>query len=85
MTQAASRRGVKLTSKSRPLRPQDLSEFEYIVGMDPKNLKAMQVCCVWTLSGTTAKRACMGSRDAAHADRRAVLEEQRQRHPGRLF
>ena len=43
MTQAASKRGVKLTSKSRPLRPQDLSEYQYIVGMDPKNLAAMEV------------------------------------------
>ena len=43
MTAAASKRGVILTSKSRPLRPEDLSTFDYIIGMDPKNLDAMRV------------------------------------------
>ena len=43
MTQAAKKRGVHLSSKSRPLKPEDLSKFEYIVGMDPKNLTAMTV------------------------------------------
>lgn len=43
MTAAASDRGVKLTSRSRPLRPADLQEYDYIIGMDPKNLRAMKV------------------------------------------
>lgn len=43
MAQAAKKRGINLTSKSRPLRPQDLQRFDFIVGMDPMNLKAMQV------------------------------------------
>jgi protein-tyrosine-phosphatase len=42
MTAAASRRGVLLTSKSRPLRPADLHHFDYIIGMDPSNLGAME-------------------------------------------
>lgn len=32
MAAAAARRGVKLTSRSRPLRPEDLSKFDYIIG-----------------------------------------------------
>jgi len=37
MTTVASARGVKLTSRSRPLKPTDLEEFDMIVGMDPTN------------------------------------------------
>eukprot|EP00892_Ulva_mutabilis_P011207 jgi/Ulvmu1/8459/UM043_0039.1 len=52
MTKAASARGVKLTSKSRPLRPADLEEFDYIVGMDPKNILAMKVASEhWKATG----------------------------------
>lgn len=40
---AAQRRGVVLTSRSRPLKPLDLSRFGYIIGMDAKNMAAMQV------------------------------------------
>ena len=43
MTAAARKRGVILTSQSRPLRPADLERFDFIVGMDPKNLTAMRV------------------------------------------
>lgn len=39
MTEAAAKRGVKLTSRSRPLTPEDLQTFDYIVCMD-------QVCAV---------------------------------------
>lgn len=42
MTAAAKQRGVILTSKSRPLKPDDLERFDYIIGMDPNNLKAMK-------------------------------------------
>ena len=41
MTRAAAARGVKLTSRSRPLRPADFSRFDYIVGMEEKNRRAM--------------------------------------------
>ena len=43
MTAAARQRGVVLTSQSRPLCAADFSQFDYIIGMDPTNLKAMQV------------------------------------------
>lgn len=43
MAKAAQKRGVHLTSVSRPLRPEDFADFEYMVGMDPKNMDAMQV------------------------------------------
>jgi protein-tyrosine-phosphatase len=42
MTAAAIKRGVCLTSRSRPLRPDDLQRFDYIIGMDNKNLRAME-------------------------------------------
>jgi protein-tyrosine-phosphatase len=34
---AAQGRGVRLTSRSRPLTPLDWGRFHYIVGMDAKN------------------------------------------------
>ena len=43
MRKTAKKRGVHLTSVSRPLKPQDFRDFQYIVGMDPKNMDAMQV------------------------------------------
>jgi len=45
MTRAAKTRGIKLTSQSRPLKPEDLSRFEYIVCMDPKNIGDVQTAC----------------------------------------
>ncbi|PRW18373.1 low molecular weight phosphotyrosine phosphatase [Chlorella sorokiniana] len=42
MTATARKRGVNLTSRSRPLRPQDLTEFDYIIGMDDSNLAAIR-------------------------------------------
>ncbi|CAM9959051.1 unnamed protein product [Phaeothamnion confervicola] len=41
MTAAAAKRGVTLTSISRPLTPQDLDEFDLIVGMDGANKAAI--------------------------------------------
>lgn len=38
---AAKRRGVNIVSTSRPLNPQDVSRFDYIIGMDAKNIAAM--------------------------------------------
>lgn len=40
---AAKRRGVFLTSRSRPLQPLDLTRFDYIIGMDGNNLRAIKV------------------------------------------
>ncbi|MCO5573625.1 hypothetical protein L7F22_027397 [Adiantum nelumboides] len=37
MKAAASKRGVKLTSISRPIRPSDFEEFDIILAMDRKN------------------------------------------------
>lgn len=39
MTSAAVKRGVRLTSTSRPLLPSDLNRFDYIIGMDPRNVR----------------------------------------------
>jgi protein-tyrosine phosphatase len=41
MTQVAAARGVRLTSRSRPLRPADLSDFDQIVCMDAANIEAV--------------------------------------------
>eukprot|EP00668_Euglena_longa_P017444 GGOE01021849.1.p1 GENE.GGOE01021849.1~~GGOE01021849.1.p1 ORF type:complete len:208 (+),score=40.66 GGOE01021849.1:42-626(+) len=38
MQKAAAERGIRLTSRSRPLRPADLDNFDYIIGMDNSNL-----------------------------------------------
>jgi hypothetical protein len=43
MRQAAEARQVFLTSRSRPLTPQDLSSFDYLIGMDAKNVADIQV------------------------------------------
>lgn len=37
----AVKRGVRLTSRSRPLTPADLNRFDYIIGMDPTNIRAI--------------------------------------------
>jgi len=42
MTRAASARNVFLTSRSRPLKPQDFDRFDFIVGMDEKNIQAIK-------------------------------------------
>lgn len=36
---AAIKRGVRLTSRSRPLQPSDLNRFDFIIGMDPRNVR----------------------------------------------
>lgn len=38
---AAIKRGVQLTSRSRPLVAADLNRFDYIIGMDPSNIRAI--------------------------------------------
>lgn len=42
MSATARSRGITLTSRSRPLNPADLAEFDYIVGMDASNVAAIQ-------------------------------------------
>jgi len=42
MKQAASERGITITSTSRPLNEGDFGRFEYIVGMDESNLTAIR-------------------------------------------
>jgi len=42
MTAAAQKRDVHLTSKSRPLEPEDFQKFDFIVGMDDENIKAIK-------------------------------------------
>mmetsp|Transcript_2517 Transcript_2517/g.5104 ORF Transcript_2517/g.5104 Transcript_2517/m.5104 type:complete len:238 (+) Transcript_2517:68-781(+) len=41
MRQAASARGIRLTSRSRPLKPDDLEEFDMIVCMDEENVRSV--------------------------------------------
>ena len=43
MTSAAAARGVRLTSRSRPLRPSDVSDFDVIVCMDDDNVRSVNV------------------------------------------
>ena len=43
MTAAAAKRGMKLTSLSRPLRPDDLVRFDYILAMDFENKAAVEL------------------------------------------
>eukprot|EP00208_Stichococcus_sp_RCC1054_P005704 CAMPEP_0206140094 /NCGR_PEP_ID=MMETSP1473-20131121/8308_1 /ASSEMBLY_ACC=CAM_ASM_001109 /TAXON_ID=1461547 /ORGANISM="Stichococcus sp, Strain RCC1054" /LENGTH=199 /DNA_ID=CAMNT_0053534107 /DNA_START=283 /DNA_END=882 /DNA_ORIENTATION=+ len=42
MRAAAQRRDMYLTSISRPLTPDDLNKFDYIIGMDDMNLEAIR-------------------------------------------
>ncbi|KAA6424619.1 MAG: hypothetical protein FRX49_05828 [Trebouxia sp. A1-2] len=42
MTAAAQKRDIHLTSKSRPLEPEDFQKFEFIIGMDAENIKAIK-------------------------------------------
>ena len=52
MTATASRRGVRLTSRSRPLRPSDLTEFGTICCMDDSNMRAVRTAVeYWERSG----------------------------------
>ena len=61
MTAAASQRGVKLTSRSRPLRPDDLSGFQTIVCMDAANVRAVRVAVdYWKSAGMVDEEAVVG-------------------------
>ena len=39
----ATKRGIKMEGASRPLRPEDFSAFDYIIGMDNSNKGALWV------------------------------------------
>ena len=41
MRSAASRRGIAVTSRSRPLTPRDLEQFDVVVAMDSANRAAI--------------------------------------------
>lgn len=43
MSEAAAKRGIELTSLSRPLRPDDLVRFDYILAMDFDNKAAIEL------------------------------------------
>lgn len=43
MRETAGLRGLELTSRSRPLKPEDLTQFDYILGMDFANMALMQL------------------------------------------
>jgi len=52
MTQVAQARGIRLTSRSRPLVPEDLANFDIILGMDESNVNAIrQAGKHWQLAG----------------------------------
>ena len=52
MTAAAAKRGVKLTSRSRPLRPDDLTEYQTICCMDESNVRAVRTAVdYWVQTG----------------------------------
>ncbi len=52
MIASASKRNVHLTSRSRPLTPEDLQNFDYILGMDYENIAAIQVAAdYWASKG----------------------------------
>ena len=56
MMDAASKRGIDITSLSRPLRPEDLSAFDYIIAMDYENMAAIQVAAdFWSMSQPVPK------------------------------
>ena len=42
MKASAQRRGVDITSRSRPLTPEDLTSFDLIIAMDAKNVAAIK-------------------------------------------
>ena len=39
----AAKRNIELTSKSRPLKPQDMVDYDYIIGMDSDNVAQIQL------------------------------------------
>lgn len=61
MTRVAAARGVRLTSRSRPLVPADLEEYDVILGMDAANLAAIRRAAGhWVAEGRVAAAAAEG-------------------------
>ncbi|RWW37280.1 hypothetical protein BHE74_00057639 [Ensete ventricosum] len=54
MRSAAKRRGIEVTSFSRPIRPSDFREFDLILAMDMQNRGA--VCCCIKLMCSYCKK-----------------------------
>ncbi|CAG9464216.1 unnamed protein product [Pedinophyceae sp. YPF-701] len=56
MKAAAQPRNVCLTSISRPLKPEDFSRFDYIIGMDDSNMRAISTAAeYWASSAKLGK------------------------------
>lgn len=52
MIEAAAKREFAITSLSRPLSPEDMQKFDYIIGMDFENQAAIQVAAdYWASHG----------------------------------
>jgi protein-tyrosine phosphatase len=52
MSAAALKRGVALTSRSRPLQPEDWSKFQHVVCMDQENVRAVEAAVsYWKSTG----------------------------------
>ena len=54
MRKHAARRGVKLTSRARQLRPSDLSDFDYILAMDRDNYRG-----IMAMAGASSEKVFM--------------------------
>lgn len=61
MTSAAAARGVRLTSRSRPLRPSDVTDFDVIVCMDDENVRSVNIALsYWAEKGLISEEyTCM--------------------------
>lgn len=58
MTQAAAKRNIRLTSRSRPLKPHDMSEFDVIVCMDDQNISSVKrAVSYWVQQGMVTDTA----------------------------
>jgi protein-tyrosine phosphatase len=60
MAAAAAKRGVQLTSRSRPLKPEDFARFRHVVCMEADNVRAVETAArYWEGAGTlpTSKAA----------------------------
>ena len=60
MRAAATKRGLNLESRSRPLNKEDFDKFEYIVGMDSSNLESIETARkYWQVDDPKAKVVLM--------------------------
>ena len=63
MRDCAFKHGYKITHLSRPVRTSDFTDFDYIVGMDASNIKALNRMCP---PSSTAKILLMSSFCKSH-------------------